>query len=392
MLNKIPIRNLTILLGSTMTVMAGATIAPALPEMSLFFQDVPNADFLVRLLLTIPALLIAIGAPFSGVLLDRWGRKPVIIAALILYGFAGTAGFVLGSLFSILISRALLGLAVAGVMSGFTTLIADYFSGDKLNKFMGYQAGFMGFGGVIFLLAGGYLADVGWQYPFLIYLFAFVILPGVLFAIDEPDLQPSSNQQSVSAEKIALSLKNIALIYAIAFAGMVVFFLVPVQLPFYLTAAGVSNSQVGLALALMALVAAIVSLQYQKIKARFSFERISSLVFLTMGLGYVTLAISANFSIVLLGLLIAGVGLGLLMPNMNVWLVSIIPAKVRGRAIGGLATFIFLGQFFSPIIAQPIVQQIGLAGVYGLAGGLALLLAVALFGSAFKKSAKPITS
>ena len=375
-----------------MTVMAGATIAPALPGMKLVFQDVLHADILVKLVLTMPALLIAIGAPFSGILLDRWGRKPVIIMALILYGLAGASGYLLDSLYGILIGRALLGLAVAGVMSGFTTLIADYFSGDKLNQFMGYQAGFMGIGGVVFLLAGGYLADVGWQYPFLIYLFAFVVLPGVLFAIDEPDLQPSSNQQGVSAEKVAFPLKNIAFIYVISFAGMVIFFLIPVQLPYYLTAAGVSSSQVGLALALQALTAAIVSLQYRKIKARLSFVRISSLVFLTMGLGYVILAISDNFSIVLLGLLIAGVGLGLLMPNLNVWLVSIIPATMRGRAIGGLATFIFLGQFFSPIIAQPIVRQIGLAGVYGLAGGVALLLAVALFGSKFKKSAGPITS
>ena len=90
MLNKTSIRNLTILLGGTMTVMAGATIAAALPEMNLVFQDVPNVDFLVKLVLTIPALLIAISAPFSGVLLDRWGRKPVLIAALILYGLAGS--------------------------------------------------------------------------------------------------------------------------------------------------------------------------------------------------------------------------------------------------------------------------------------------------------------
>ena len=51
--------------------MAGTTLAPALPEMIVVFQDVPNADFLVKLVLTIPALLIAIGAPFLGILLDR---------------------------------------------------------------------------------------------------------------------------------------------------------------------------------------------------------------------------------------------------------------------------------------------------------------------------------
>ena len=113
-LNKNSVRNLTILLGSTMTAMAGATIAPALPEINLVFQDVPDADLLVKLVLTLPALLIAIGAPFSGFLSDRWGRKPVLITALILYGLAGTSGYVLDSMFGILVGRALLGVAVAG--------------------------------------------------------------------------------------------------------------------------------------------------------------------------------------------------------------------------------------------------------------------------------------
>ena len=269
-----------------------------------------------------------------------------------------------------------MGLAVAGVMSGFTTLIADYFSGDKLNQFMGYQAGFMGFGGVIFLLAGGFLADVGWHYPFLIYLFAFAVLPGVLFAIDEPDLQASSYQQSVSAEKVAFPLKSISLIYVIAFAGMVIFYVVPVQLPFYLAQTGVSNSQVGLALAISALAAAIVSLQYQKIKARFSFEHISGLVFLTMGLGYIIVAAASSYLLVLLGLLVFGIGLGLQVPNLNVWLTSVIPATVYGRAIGGLTMCLFLGQFFSPIIVQPILGLGGMTGTFGTLGGVSLLLGV----------------
>ena len=103
-----------------------------------------------------------------------------IIAALILYGLAGTAGFVLNSLIAILISRGLLGLAVAGIMSGFTTLILDYFRDTKLNQFMGYQAAFIGIGGMVFLLAAGFLADIGWRFPFLVHLFAFLVLPGVL--------------------------------------------------------------------------------------------------------------------------------------------------------------------------------------------------------------------
>ncbi|MCZ6613416.1 MAG: hypothetical protein O6762_01900 [Thaumarchaeota archaeon] len=44
--NKTSIRNLTILLGSTMTVLAGALLAPALPDMAEAFRDVPNAEFM----------------------------------------------------------------------------------------------------------------------------------------------------------------------------------------------------------------------------------------------------------------------------------------------------------------------------------------------------------
>ncbi len=231
-INKPKIRNLTILLGSSLTVLAGAILAPALPEMTLAFQDVPNADFLVRLTLTVPALFTAIGAPFAGYLLDRWGRKPVLLASLILYGLAGTSGFVLDSLLSILTGRAFLGLAVAGVMSGFTTLIADYFTGTRLNQFMGYQGASIGLGGMIFVLLAGYLADIGWQFPFLIHLFALIILPGVLFAIDEPDIKAGATHQDTHDGKVSFPFKTIALIYATAFVGMLVFFVFLVQLPF----------------------------------------------------------------------------------------------------------------------------------------------------------------
>jgi MFS family permease len=87
---------ITLLLVSTLTVMSGATIAPSLPAMGEYFADVPNADYLVRLALTLPALLIALGAPVVGVMIDRLGRKPLLLVALILYGLAGSSGILLG--------------------------------------------------------------------------------------------------------------------------------------------------------------------------------------------------------------------------------------------------------------------------------------------------------
>ncbi len=143
--NSLPIKA-TLLLTSTLTVMSGATIAPSLPAMQEYFADVENSALLVRLVLTIPALFIAIGGLFAGQLVDRIGRKPLLIASTLIYGLAGGSGLILNSLGTILIGRALLGLSVAGVMTGVTTLIADYYTGQKRANFMGLQAAFMGLG------------------------------------------------------------------------------------------------------------------------------------------------------------------------------------------------------------------------------------------------------
>ncbi len=373
--NRFQFRNGTLLLGSAMTVLAGATIAPALPEMSRAFQDIPNADFLVRLLLTVPALFSAIGAPFSGLLLDRWGRKPVLIVAVTLYALAGTSGYVLGSLYGILAGRALLGLAVAGTTSGFTTLIADYFSGRKLSKFLGYQAAFMAFGGAVFLLVGGLLADIGWRLPFLLYLYAFGILLGVLFAIDEPQVQRTAGEQQSQDDTAAVPYRRVAPIYALVFTATMLFFIGPVMLPFLLTNLGdISNSQIGLALAVSVLFAGIVSLQYQRIKQRLSFQAINTVVFLAIGLGSVIIGISSEYAGILIGLVISGIGVGFSLPNFNLWLLTVIPAAARGRAVGYLTTAVFLGQFLSPIAIQPIASRAGFAAAFSATGVLAFML------------------
>lgn len=384
MISKTNARNLTILLGSTTTVLAATIISPALPGMAMAFADVPNADFLVRLALTLPALFVAIGALFAGFLLDSWGRKPVLIVSLILYGLAGTAGFVLNSLPAILVSRALLGFAVAGTMSGFTTLILDYFRDRELNKFLGLQGAFMGLGGMLFLLAAGYLADISWQHPFLIHLFAILLVPGVILAVDEP--QKLTNDLAPTSKEGVFPWGKLLPIYVAMFVGILIFFIFVVQVPFYLSLNNnISSSQVGFALSLQTLSSVFVALQYQRLKARYSFQGIFGLVFLILGISHLILALSPAYTIVIIGLLISGLGIGLFAPNSSGWLASVASSEVRGKAVGGMTSVGFLGQFFSPIFTQPFVDQIGLPAMFGVAAAVALLFAIVFAVSVARK-------
>jgi MFS family permease len=388
---------LTLLLASSLTVMSGATVSPSLPAMQKqFTSTIADADLrttLVKLVITLPALFIVIGSPIAGIIVDRFGRKPLLLITAILYGFAGSSGLFLENLPAILVGRAMLGLAVAGVMVSATTLIADYYSGLARAAFMGLQAGFMGLGGVVFLTLGGALAQQNWHYPFGIYLLAWPIALLVLAFISEPErgdfAQPNMGSETDFASQ-STPVGVMVIVYGLTTLSQIAFYLIPVQLPFYLDSLVKANpSQSGLAIALCTLFSAIASVTYGKLKQRMEFVTFLPAIFGFMGIGYLLIGQSSTWLQVLTGLAIAGMGLGLLMPNMSVWLSAAVPDALRGRALGGLSTSMFLGQFLSPLVTQPLTKSMGLGGTYASVGGG--LVIVALGFAIFKSQVRNLT-
>jgi MFS family permease len=148
-------------------------------------------------------------------------------------------------------------------------------------------------------------------------------------------------------------------------------------------------SQSGMAIALCTLFSAIASVTYGKLKQRMEFVTFLPAIFGLMGIGYLLIGQSSNWAQVLTGLAISGMGLGILMPNMSVWLSSAVPDAMRGRALGGLSTAMFLGQFLSPIVTQPLTKSMGLGGTYALVGGG--LVIVALGFAIFKSQVRDLT-
>ena len=370
---------IVLLFTSTLTIMAGATIAPSLPQIQQVFVNNHNSEILTKLILTIPALLIAICAPMVGALIDRFGRLKILLGSLILYGLSGASGFFMNDLYSILISRAFLGVSVAGVMTTTITLIADYFEGVERNAFMGLQGAFIALGGVVFITAGGILAEISWRSPFLIYASAFLIFPFAVFSLFEPKV---IKEKDLNAPSVELKYPRglIVVIYATALIGMMLFYIIPVQIPFYIKEqTGASNTLIGFSIACSTFSSALISINYKRIKNHWHFSSIYSFSFLFLGLGYIIIYYVTDYFLITLGLLIGGIGMGVLIPNSNIWVVTLSPEPMRGRIVGGLTTSIFIGQFISPIVIQPVQSATSSAGVYAFAGIGMLIISLAYF-------------
>jgi MFS family permease len=364
---------ITLLLTSSMTVMAGATISPALPRIQEHFGD--QGQLWIKLLLTIPALFTAIGGAPSGVLIDRYGRRLPLAIAVLLYGVAGSSGLWLDSMPALLVGRAFLGLSVAMVTTASAALIADYYQGPKRVKVMGTQAAAMGIGGIVFVLFGGWLSDVSWRLPFLIYLVAFAVLP-LVWRLPEPLARRTEASLGASPGK-TMPWVTIAILYALTFVTMLIFYMIPVQIPFYVQAMGFGGGkEAGIAIAMATVGSAAASLAYAKLKSNLSFTKVLMCLYFLMASGYGVIANASNYLLLLVGLVIAGLGLGLVLPNVNVWLNAKTPPEQRGKVLGGLTTCLFLGQFCSPLVVQPIARFVPLAGTYSLAAGVLFLLAL----------------
>jgi MFS family permease len=280
---------ISILLASMMTMMANAVIAPALPQINQIFESVRGAEVLSKLLMTLPALTIAFVAPVAGRIVDRRGRLPVLIFSLILYAVAGTSGLWLNTLPSILVGRLFLGLGVAGIMTTATTLIGDYFQGEDRSAFMGFQGAFIGIGGMVFITTSGYLADVHWRLPFVIYGFSLVVLLMASLFLYEPDVEKEKPGAPGSRD---YPVRTVWIIFISGFLGLSYFYIIPVQIPFFVQGFdGVSNAMSGWAISTLTISSAIAALFYKNMRRRFSFPTIYGISFLIMASGYLLLQV-----------------------------------------------------------------------------------------------------
>ncbi|MFG1681218.1 MFS transporter [Nonomuraea sp. NPDC049269] len=359
-----------LLIGSCMPVLGAVLLSPVLPRISQHFAATPGVDVLVPVILSVPALFIALGAPFAGAIADKFDRKRLLIAAMVGYAIFGTAPLYLDSIQAILASRVLVGVCEAAIMTCCTTLISDYWSGPLRVRYLGLQTLVATVAATAFFALGGLLGADGWRTPF--WLYAAAALAAIPMAVLL--WQPAASHHK---ERSPWPWRILALPCLVTIGGGVVFYTLIVQLSYVLDDAGVSDTAaIGGITALVSLATAIGAGLFAKVSARGA-RTLLIAEFVVSGLGLLLIFMAQAVPLIIAGAVLTGFATGVLLPTLLTWAVNKLPFAQRGRGTGLWTGALFLGEFLSPLLVSALTAATGGLGLsLAVIGVASLVLAI----------------
>ncbi|MFD1789890.1 MFS transporter [Sphingomonas floccifaciens] len=357
---------------AVMPVMAIVSLVPVLPMLSREFAATPGAEVLVPMMLTVPALCVALFSPVAGWLSDRVGRKRVLVAALFLYGIIGLLPLVLHSLPLILAFRILLGLNEAAIMTVATTMVGDYFEGKRRERWIAIQTAVTSLSAIALIAIGGILGEAfGSRGPFLLYLLALPIGVAAALVLFEPATTARSDARA------AFPFRAISSIIAITLGAALLFYTLMLQIGTILEGVGITSPAViGGVGAVANLGVVLGSLLFRHLSTAAP-QRLLAAGFALSAVGYVGVGLSSAFWPTALLTVVACVGGGILLPTLLTWVLRVLPPFARGQGTGLWTGTFFLGQFLAPILSIALGQATG-----GLQATLVLLGCCAAAGAA----------
>jgi MFS family permease len=256
------------------------------------------------------------------------------------------------------------------------------------------------------------LTDIDWRAPFLLYLLALpaglVFVRSIPRGVSPTPELPPEGRPSVPTLPTAIaavtssgtpgylpaaqrelrgptgSLVTLVLTLFVSMATMQsLYYLVALNIPFSLEDRfDASATLIGVVVALLMLAFAIGALGSVRLSQFLQPRATVSVAAALVGVGHVLMSgvvpgagmVAAVFP----ATLAAGIGYGLIAPNLIAWLAAVAPPQLRGRLFGGMTGSLFLGQFLSPYVWGPVTSAFGRDGAIAFSGGFALAVCLGL--------------
>lgn len=205
------------ILGSSITFIDGTVVGVALPVLQRELgTDIVGAQWIVEAYSLMLSALILVG----GSLGDRWGRKRVFSAGLLLFAIASAGCGLAQSMSQLIAARAVQGVGAAMLVPGSLAIISASFSKEERGRAIGTWSGFTAISAGVGPVLGGWLVtNASWRWIFFINLpLAAVVLAITWWRVPESrDESAGARLDILGAAAATLGLGGV--VYGLVEAG-----------------------------------------------------------------------------------------------------------------------------------------------------------------------------
>lgn len=358
-------------------------VSPALPVIAEHFSV---TDARASLLLSAYAAPGILSTPVFGVVADRYGRRPVLVTGLLLYGVFGVAIGFADTFTQVLALRVLQGVLGASVLTTIAlTLVGDRYAGTRRDATMGVATGVTALGAAVYPAVGGALAEVAWNVPFYGYAVTIPVAVLAFVALREPPVDPYGGAGLAYFRDALRSLprRRATLLFGTAVASALVTFGAIFAGATFMLAAdyGLSAGRIGLFTGATLFATAVVSSLNGRIAPYADHATLIAVGFVGYSVGLVGTWVASSPRGVLAALLVVGISHGLVLPSVPSALSALSPGRFRGGVLSVRTSLLLVSQtvgpplFTAPAVALGYGVPLLVAGVVaGLVGTTALLV------------------
>ncbi|WFS61855.1 MFS transporter [Pseudodesulfovibrio thermohalotolerans] len=368
-------RNLQFVFGVTlMAVLGVSSIIPALPDIMKGLHLGPVQIGLVISSFTLPGVLFS---PLVGILADRMGRKVLLVPSLFIFSGFGFACFFAQTMQQLLILRFFQGVGAAPLGVLYSTMIGDLYHGPERGQAMGYNASVLAMGTAGYPALGGFLALLGWNYPFLLPLLAIPLGLAILFFMNTPEPQKTGSLKEYFSDAFrrmktreTMALFATTLLTFIILYGPLVTYL-PILLSHRFSA---SPATIGLVFLVASGFTGIASFQLGKLTQRFGQRSLLMAAAVLYGLAMALTPYAPSLLMTIPPVICFGLAQGLNIPTVMTMLTTIAPMEQRGAFMAANGLLLRLAQTIAPMIMGGLYALSGMSAVYW--GGFACAVAI----------------
>ncbi len=367
---------------SAVTSLPGLAISPILGDLTKIFPKATELE--LQLLSSLPSLLIIPFVLLAGKLSEGPRQLDLLLWGLAIFFVSSLACLIANTMGWLIVISCILGIGAGMVIPLSTGLVVEYFTGDYRIRQLGYSSAINNLALVLATAAAGYLAELNWHLPFLVYTLSGVSLLLCFTLLRHPaSEEPRESLQLQNKQIDSGKLVGLMLLYFfITYAVLIITF----DLPFLVDRYRMDSSFSGLLISLFFLAIMLPGLLINRIIHHLrTATNLVSLILIVAGL--VAIGYFHTKGALTIGVLLCGIGYGVMQPIIYDKAATIAPPRSATLALSCVMSMNYLAVLLCPFLLSLVRDLFHVSGeTFSFRLNAALVLVVTIAACCHRKS------